>query len=65
LWKRSQMPLVCGLLVLVREMIDVLYRDIELVFMPLRIATVFAAAVGQNAQQFNFMLLQETAPPGH
>jgi hypothetical protein len=31
------------------RMIDVLYREIELVFMPLRIATIFAAAVSQRA----------------
>ncbi len=39
------------------RVIDVLDREIELVFMPLRIATIFAAAIGQNAQQLDIVLL--------
>ena len=45
------MPLVCGLLVLVRDVIDILDREVELVFVPLRVAAIFAAAVGQHPQQ--------------
>ena len=36
MWNRSTMPFVCGLLVLVREMVDIFERQIELVFVMLR-----------------------------
>ena len=41
------------------RVIDVLDREVELVFVPLRIAAVLAAAVGQHAQQLDVVLLEE------
>jgi hypothetical protein len=48
------MPLVCGLLALAR-VIDVLDREIELVLVPLGVAAILTAAIGQNAQQLDLM----------
>ena len=48
LCKRSQIPFVCGLLILVRELINVLNREVEFIFVPLRVAAILAAAVGQH-----------------
>jgi hypothetical protein len=63
LWKRSQMPLVCGLLVLNAGVIDILDREIELVFVPLWIAAIFAAAVGQHPQQPDLVVVEERKHP--
>jgi hypothetical protein len=39
--------------------IDILDREVELIVMPLWVAAVFAAAVGQYAQQLNLMAIEE------
>src|SRR6201993_4093658 len=39
--------------------IDILDREVELILMPLWVAAVFAAAVGQYAQQLNLMAIEE------
>jgi hypothetical protein len=41
------------------RVIDVLDRQVEFVFVPLRIAAIFAATVGQHAQQFDVMALEQ------
>ena len=45
------------------RVVDVLDRKIELIFVPLRIAAVLAAAVGQHAQQLDFMAVEERQHP--
>ena len=39
--------------------IDILDCEVELLLMPLRVATIFAAAAGQHAQQLNVMAIEE------
>src|SRR4051794_40917507 len=39
--------------------IDILDREVELILMPLRIAAIFAATIGQHAQQLNVMAIEE------
>jgi hypothetical protein len=39
--------------------VHILDREIELVFMPLRVAAIFAAAVGQHAQELHLMAVEE------
>ncbi len=43
--------------------VDVFDREIQLVFVPLRVAAVFAAAVAQHAQELDLMLLEERQHP--
>ena len=62
MWKRSQMPLVCGRLVRVR-MVDVLDRQIELVFVALGIAAILGAAVGQHPAEPDVVLVVERHHP--
>src|SRR5262249_10048503 len=45
------------------RVIDVLDREIELVFVPFGIAAVLAAAVGQHPQQLNLMGVEEWQHP--
>ena len=59
LCKRSQIPFVCGLLILVRELINVLNREVEFIFVPLRVAAILAAAVGQRPQQLDLVAVKE------
>ena len=40
-------------------MIKILDSEVEFILMPLRVATIFAAAVGQDAQQLNVMAIEE------
>jgi hypothetical protein len=40
-------------------MIDVLGREIKLVFVPLRVATILAPAIGEHAQQLDIVLIKE------
>ena len=40
-------------------MIDVLHRQIEFVFVPLGVAAVLSAAVGQNAAERDIVLIIE------
>ena len=63
MWKRSQIPLVCGLLVLVRLVVDIFQRQVELVLVPLRVAAVFAAAIGQHSAERDDVLLEERQHP--
>ena len=39
--------------------VDILHRQVELVFVPLMIAAVFGAAVGEHAAEPNVMLVEE------
>ena len=57
------MPLVCGLGFCAR-MINVLHREVKLVFVSFGIAAELAAAVSQHAQQFDIVLLKERQPAG-
>lgn len=41
------------------RMIKVLNREVELILVPLRVAAVFAAAVGKRAQQFDSLAVEE------
>ena len=41
------------------RMIDILDGEVELIFVPLRIAAIFAATVGQHAQQLDVMALEQ------
>ena len=59
LCKRSQIPFVCGLLILVRELINVLNREGEFIFVPLRVAAILAAAVGQHPQLLDPMAIED------
>ena len=45
------------------RVIDVLDREIELVFVPLRVAAILAAAVGQHAQQLDVVAIEEGNDP--
>ena len=40
-------------------MIDVLEGEIEFVFVPLRVAAILAAAIGQHAQQLDIVFLKD------
>jgi hypothetical protein len=53
------MPLVCGLLVLARGVIDVLDGEIELVVVMLGVAAILGAAIRQHPAQYNAVLLKE------
>src|SRR6478609_7005739 len=44
-------------------MIDVLDSEVKLVFVPLRVATILAAAVSQHAQQLDIVLLEQRQHP--
>jgi hypothetical protein len=60
----SVSPILC----MVKDQDDPSYcgcflSEIELVFMPLRIATIFATAIRQDAQQLDVMLLEEWHHP--
>ena len=41
------------------RVIDVLHREVELVFVALRVAAVLAAAIGKHAQQLDIVLIEE------
>src|SRR5215469_13264944 len=45
------------------RMIDVLDREVELIFVPLRIATILAAAISEHAQQLDIVLIKEWQHP--
>jgi uncharacterized protein with ATP-grasp and redox domains len=53
------MPLVCGLLVLDRAVVDVLEREMELCTRAVRDAAILAAAVGRHAQQLGIVPLTD------
>ena len=59
MWKRSQIPLVCGALGLGSAMVDVLDREIELVLVVLGVPAIFRATVGQHAAQPDLVLIIE------
>ena len=41
------------------RVIKILDSEVEFILMPLWVATIFAAAVGQDAQQLNVMAIEE------
>ena len=45
------------------RMIDILDRKVELVFVPLRVAAILAAAVGQHPQQLDLLAVEERNDP--
>src|SRR6201982_3162791 len=45
------------------RVIDVLDRKVKLVFVSLRVATILAAAVGQDAQKLAVVLIEQRHPP--
>ncbi len=47
----------------VSDVIDVLHREIELIFVMLALAAIFGAAVGENAQQRNIVPFKEREHP--
>ncbi len=59
MWKRSQIPLVCGDCALVRGMVDVVDRQIQLIFVPLDPAAIFTAAIREQPSQLYVVFLVE------
>ena len=63
MWKRSTMPLVCGLLALVRLWSMFFDGEVELVFVALVGAAIFGAAIGEHPLQHDAVLLVERDHP--
>ncbi len=57
------MPLVCGLLALVRVVIDVLRRKVEFIFVTVMGAAEFGATIGQDPLQRHTLILVERDDP--
>ena len=58
MWKRSQMPLVCGLLALVRAWF-VLDGQVKLVFVAFGLAAVLRAAIGERTTDYDRVLVKK------